>query len=47
MQARDHEAGVNIDGYINDIDHKLVENYTKGILIKSGIRHNHIQRKLG
>jgi len=47
MQARDHEAGVDIDGYLNDIDRELVENCAKGILIKSGIQHNHIQRNLG
>jgi len=47
MQARDHEAGVNIDGYINDIDRELVENCAKGILIKSRIQNNHIQRNLG
>ena len=47
MQARDHEAGVNIDGYINDIDRELVENCAKGILVKSGIQHNHVQRELG
>ncbi|MBA7699785.1 hypothetical protein ES703_108488 [subsurface metagenome] len=47
MQARDHEAGVDIDGYLNDIDRELVENCAKGILVKSGIQHNHVQRELG
>ena len=47
MQARDHEAGVNIDGYINDIDREPVENCAKGILVKSGIQHNHIQINFG
>jgi len=47
MQARDHEASVNIDGHINDIDRDLVENCAKGILVKSGIQHNHVQRNFG
>lgn len=35
MQARDHEASVNIDGHINYIDRDLVENCAKGILVKN------------
>ena len=47
MQAREHDAGENTDGYINDIDRELVENYTKGIVMRSGIQQYYVRRELG